>query len=161
MHEATRSTVAAALAVCALSAAAGGVVEVGFVEPKRFADAGRTPMEIERTTRSLAAFLQSLGALLPEGSTLRLQVSDVDLAGIPRYDRTDRDVRVIDGRGDWPRITLRYELVEGERVVATGAEEISDLDYFSRPQMHLPDTDLPYEKRMLANWFRSRFAPPP
>ena len=59
----------ALLAATALPAAAAGKVEVSFIEPDKFADAGRSSLDRERTLKTLGDYLQALGSELPDGQT--------------------------------------------------------------------------------------------
>jgi hypothetical protein len=151
----------APLLATALSAQAAGTVQVDFVEPARYTDAGRSTMDTERNTRSLAEFVQRrLAPQLPDGQVLAIDVTDIDLAGSVRFGRLG-DVRVARGGADWPRITLRWTLSENGRTVKTGDETLADMNYLAHvPRAYLGDTDLPYEKRLLADWFDHTFARP-
>jgi hypothetical protein len=146
-------TVAVALASAALPAHAAGSVEVSYVKPDQFSDAGRTPMAREATMKSLTAFLQTLGRKLPDGQTLRVQFTDINLAGELQPWRTD-EVRVLRGRADWPRISLHYTLLASDKVIASGDADLSDMNYLASPPLDKPRLgDLPFEKRMLQKWF--------
>src|SRR5687767_4143961 len=97
----TLSTIAAAVAVSGAAllstAHAAGTVEVVFVNPDEFSDAGRGSVEIGRTTQVLADHLKQLGAQLPDGQKLRVEVLDVDLAGELKPTRSRGDLRVLRG----------------------------------------------------------------
>ncbi len=161
MNRLIRPLLAAALGGAAFAATAAGTVQLNFVDPSGFTDAGRGVLDTERTTRSLAEFVQKrLAPQLPDGQVLTIDITDIDLAGESRF--TSRgDIRVVRGGADWPRISLRWTLSEGGRTVKQGDERLSDMDYLMHvPRSYLGDTDLPYEKRMLADWFRTHIANP-
>jgi hypothetical protein len=139
------------------SASAAGTVEVSFDKPAEFSDAGRGVMDREQTMKSIGSYLQSLGAQLPDGQLLRLEVQDIDLAGelrpFPRH--SSSEVRVLNGRADAPHIKMRYTLQANGQVLKSGVAQISDLAYFFGS--HGSDAtagDLVYEKRMLQHWFK-------
>lgn len=147
--------VAAALAT-ALSCRAAGLMEVNFVEPSKYIDAGSSAVDIERTTKALGEYLQSLGRDLPDGQTLRIDVLDIDLAGWVRT--TPRaDTRVLRGNADGPRIKLRYTLQADGRELAAGEETVADLYYLNPRFRDPPQSNLPYEEQMLERWFEQRF----
>jgi hypothetical protein len=147
--------VVAALAA-ALSCRAAGLVEVSFVEPGKYIDAGSSSVDIERTTKALGAYLKKLGSDLPDGQTLQIEILDIDLAGWVRT--TPRaDTRVLRGTADGPRIKLRYTLQADGRFLAAGEETVVDLDYLNQRWRDPPQSDLPYEERMLERWFEQRF----
>jgi hypothetical protein len=149
--------------LCLLLSAAGaqaGTVQVNFIQPDRYADAGHGA-DAEAVRRQLDQHLQSLGQhWLPPGQTLTIAILDIDLAGEtrPLLSRVD-DLRVVTGRADWPRIRLHYSLVDGGQTIASGDEALSDLNYLSRQRVGDSLSSLPYDRRMLSDWFRKRFAP--
>ena len=54
---------------------------------------------------------------------------------------------------------VRYALLENGAALASGEERITDLGYLMRINMAtMPSDTLKYEKVMLSNWFRTRFA---
>jgi len=137
-----------------------GVVEVTYSPPKggRYFDAGDTRLDEERTEKTLAKHLQQLGARwLPPGGTLKLNITEIDLAGRIPPTAINR-VRVLGGGADWPRIELSYELVDADGRTQRGDEAVSDMNYtMTRPTPYWNET-LAYEKRMLDDWFYQRFA---
>lgn len=159
MRHAPRRLFALCLATAAASNAAAGAVEVSFIEPDRFADVGATPWEREARLKDLTAHLQALGRrLLPADQTLKIEVLDVDLAGEPRPSaRSGRDLRIIRGGADWPRIQLRYTLGADGRPARSGEDRVADLNYTQGPVGSRSSEPLFYEKRMLDQWFETRF----
>jgi hypothetical protein len=67
-----------------------------------------------------------------------------------------RDTRVLRGRADWPSIQLRYTLREGDKVLKSGEDRLTDMNYLMHSLRASHDSPLPYEKRMLDHWFRDR-----
>jgi len=152
-----------ALAAAALLCAnwplhAAGLVEVNFVEPNRFTDAGYPASELEKTTNALTARFKSYEKLLADGQRLKIDVLDVDLAGTVAPGPTPRDRRVMIGRADWPTIRLRFVLSAGDKPLLQGEDTIDDMNYLATPVRYGPDTVLPYEERMLDRWFAARIA---
>lgn len=151
------------IAAAAAAPALAGPVEVSFIDADRYFDAGNRPYDETRNLELLAGHLKSLGQrYLPEDRALKIDVLQVDLAGEVRPTRRGDDLRIVRGTADWPRITLRYTLRgEGGAVLQQGEEAVSDMAY----QMHSMFGDmhepLHYEKRMLDDWFRARFATAP
>ena len=92
-------------------------------------------------------------------SHAKVEVLDVDLAGSTRPSRRGGfDLRVVRGKGDWPRISLRYTLEEDGKPVRSGEEAVEDMDYTHGLVGYRKSVPLYYEKRMLDKWFRARFA---
>ncbi len=153
------SCITAAAASAAVSVAAAGTVTVSFVNQARHSDAGTTPWEEAANLRALAGHLQALGKRhLPADQLLKVEMLDVDLAGTTRPSRkAGRDVRVVKGMADWPRISLRYALQADGKPLLSGEETVADMNY-SRGLASARDADpLHFEKHMLDVWFKARF----
>jgi len=155
--------IALVLSLVAAGAAHAGTVTVSFTNSPshRFADAGATPWEEQSNLQSLARHLESLGQrYLPAQQTLKIEVLDVDLAGEMRLGKRPsvRELRVAKGSADWPRITVRYTLESNGKVLRSAEETIADMDYTHHLSSYRGDEPLHYEKRMLDEWFRTRFA---
>lgn len=140
--------------------AQAGTVRVSFDHPERFADTGDA-RHTETVLATVAQHLQALGeARLPAGQTLTITVTDIDLAGTMQPWRGRfPDVRVMGCGVDWPRIELHYTLGEGDRVLAQASARVVDMDYLMRFSHLRPNDPLPYEQRMLSEWFSRTFGP--
>ena len=151
------AALACAAVLAALPARAGTAV-VQFDQPDRYTDIGPR-READAVQQQLRQMLETLAAQrLPASQTLRLTVTDVDLAGeIPPATRLLHDVRVMGARPDWPRISLRYTLQDGDRQLAEGSEVVTDMAYLLRNTSVHGNGRLLYEQRMLSDWFDSRF----
>jgi hypothetical protein len=146
------------LAATLLPARAAGTAEVNYIKPERFTDIGFRPWEREQALKDLSEHLGRLGRKLPDGQTLRVDVLDVDLAGEESY-RGVHDTRILRGRADWPRINLRYTLLEGDRTLKTGEDQLADMNYFFYSRGTIDYQTLFYEKRLLDRWFAELVAP--
>ena len=153
-------TLATLLLTFALPAMAGGKAEVEFDKPENFTDIGWSERDRQETLGSLTDWFNKLATRLPDGQVLQVQVTDIDLAGqvLPF---TAQNLRLATGRADWPRINLRYTLVDGSRTVKAGEASLFDLSYLQR---RVPATlqrdSFGYEKRMLKEWFEQTFTTP-
>jgi len=144
-----------------MSVPADAAVVVSFPEPERYSDAGDN-WQRDENLAGLKRHLEQLGSrYLPTSQTLTIEVLDIDLAGRPRYfpRRGLPDIRVLDGRTDWPMIKLRYTLASEGKTIDTREETVSDSNYLQRSATR-PTESLYYEKRMLDEWFRARFVAP-
>jgi hypothetical protein len=158
----TSSIAAAAGLVAAVLASTGvqaaGVAEVRYLQPERYTDAGFGSVERARTQALLTRQFERLAQRLPDGQRLQVTVTDVDLAGEVDAFSPHR-LRVMGQLPDAPRLALRFELSQGGQLVARGEEELSDLGYLLRRSGLDRRDALPYENRMLAEWFEQRFIP--
>ena len=150
----------AALAGLALVAGAqAATVKVSFIEPEKFIDAGDRPAERDQALAALEAYIVQLGTrMLPADLTLTIEVLDVDLAGRIQWLRNGQDKRIIRGGTDWPRITMRYTLSRDGQVQASGTDKLEDLDYTLNLHSARANENLYFEKRLLEEWFATRFA---
>lgn len=164
MHQfVLRGTLASLFAAAALGLAgpaqAAGIVEVKWVEPDKFLDIGLGSMERQRNQQELELVFQQMARQLPGGQTLKIEVLDVDLAGETRLGAA-RDVRIVRGGVDWPRMTLRYSLQAHEGVLKSGEARLADMNYlFGTRAVNPGEGNLPYERRMMLRWFEDTFAP--
>lgn len=144
--------------VWASAAAQAGTVDVAFVQPQAFTDVLDADLNTTANLQAISDYLQRLGKdYLPDGQSLKVEVLNVDLAGKLRPTRRWGLVRVTGLPLDWPRMTLRYTLESDGKVLTSGEETLSDMGYSSRLGAYAGQEPLAYEKRMLKDWFRSRF----
>ena len=151
---------AALLLICTGAAWAGGTVSVSFIQPERFSDAGERSYDYSPATlQKIEQHLQYLGQRhLADGQVLKIEVTDVDLAGElrPVPGRGDQ-VRIVRGKADWPRFKLRYLLEADGQPIKQGEETLANLDYTHV----LPDIGsyepMRYERLLLEAWFKARF----
>lgn len=160
-HRIRFSSLVLVLATTVSPAQAAGTVTVQFVEPERFADARDARHDARENLRVLAGHIESAaGRYLATSDRLSVEVLEVDLAGEIRPSRQGlHDVRVLEGRADWPRITLRYTLESAGQPARSGEQTISDMAYLQRSGGLFSGVALAHEKRMLDEWFHSRLAP--
>ena len=151
--------VALCLASSMGSARGAGSVDVTFVKPELYSDAGDPGTSRERNLSAISQQLQRLGATrLADGQTLAIQVLNLDLAGETRPARRGGLVRVLSGGADWPRVELRYSLSANGQVLQSGEESVVDMNYLRHVASHPSYAGaLPYETRMLETWFKARF----
>lgn len=152
MHPTSKWIVACTLALQALAAQAAGKIELTWVEPEKFADSGHTVADRAATLQALGEHIQRLAGALPDGQTLKIEVTDLNLAGEVRF-TPSRDVRVLRNRADWPTMQVRYTLVADGRVLKSGQTRLSDMNY----GFTLRRDAYGYEKRMIDTWFRAEF----
>ncbi len=151
---------AALLSLAAAAASAGGTVNVTFVEPDKFSDAGNTQHDVPANLKEIELFLKDLGQRhLPDGQVLNLSVLDVDLTGYVKPQAgSARGLRVARS-ADWPTFKLRYTLEANGAPIKSGEERVADVNYGRHGQIYGYSTRDPlhHEKVMLEGWLRSRF----
>ena len=141
-------------------------VYIEWQNPKKFTDVrpsneSRTRFR-EHTFKRIEAHLEKLAKKLPEGQTLKMVVTDLDLAGrvLPGSFigvGSANDVRLIK-RLDIPRINFNYQLLDKSgNTIKEGTEELKDMGFQDRTLGQLRNDPLRYEKNMLKDWFNDHF----
>ena len=151
-----------ALAGLVLSSAGGAsaAVTVAFSHPENYQAMPYVPTDREQILKDLGDYFAHLGARLPPGQDLRVEVLDLSLAGWihPNF-RGQQDVRIMRGGADWPRMKVRYTLESDGKVIDSGVDDLSDMAYLNRVMRFSEGDRLRYEKQMIDDWFTKKFAP--
>jgi len=159
MKTVIRHLAAAGLLALGAGAAFAGTT-VNYVEPDRFSDVPFATWERDEVLKDLSEHFARLGAELPPGQNLRIEVKDIDLAGREYPSRGARDLRVVRSNGvDWPRIDLQYTLEQDGRVLRSGDAQLRDMSFMDRIMRAHDSDSLRYEKRMIDDWFYSAILP--
>ncbi|MCG2585045.1 DUF3016 domain-containing protein [Massilia sp. TS11] len=149
-----------AASLLAMAAAAQAAVSVSFTAPDKYLDVPRAEDERADTLKDLQRHFEKLGARLPAGVDLAIEVTDVDLAGrLEPNMRAGRDLRIMRGMADWPRIELKYKLTRGATVLAEKASTAVDMTYMDHLNTYPRDDAMRYEKQMLDDWFKHEILP--
>jgi hypothetical protein len=150
---------AASLSLGALALPASAAVTVSFVQPENYRDLPFSPTDRAQVLKELGEHFAKLEKSLPAGQDLKIDVTDLDMAGrlVPNF-RTTQDLRVLHGGADWPHMTLRYTLTANGAVLSSGQDQLSDMAYLDRINSYSDGDSLRYEKRMIDDWFRKKFA---
>jgi hypothetical protein len=153
-------------AACGLALSTGAhaaalVFEHG--DPQHFQDIRATDQSQarfeQRVLKDLEEHFRKEAAVLPEGQTLHVNVTDVDLAGFIEYfhSRYPMGLRVV-RNVDFPQMDLSYELRDGnDNVIQSGDAELKDLGFRFTSVQPRRDDPLRYEKAMISDWFDRTF----
>ncbi|MFL6673864.1 MAG: DUF3016 domain-containing protein [Massilia sp.] len=140
--------------------AASAAVKVVYVQPENFADIPFTTWERDDVLKELTRHFTKLGEALPPGQDLNIEVLDIDLAGRAHPGRgTARDIRILRGGADWPRMHLRYTLESNGNVIKRGDDQLSDMMYLDHISQYRDGDTLRYEKQMIDDWFEKNIGP--
>jgi hypothetical protein len=150
---------ASAIAIALLALPLHAAVTVTYGDPDRFTDAGDRNNDPRQVMLALEEYLKTLGdRYLPPRTNLKIDVLDLDRAGRPAMN-LPTEIRIIRGKADMPCMELVYTLEAENKAVLSRRERVCDPDYLRRLEPQYSEHDpLVYEKRMLAHWFRARFA---
>lgn len=156
-----RKIVATVLAFVLLGAtSAAASVNITFVNPEHYRDSDfRNAARRESVVAELSRYLERLDRrYLKPGQRVDIEVLDVRLAGAYEpWRRNFDDVRILRDTTP-PRFRLRYTFRHGNKVLGKGEETLTDLSYLSNPSARASSERFAYEKVMLREWFRKRFA---
>lgn len=115
----------------------------------------------EDLQKEFALVFNHLAKKLPDGFELEVTVTDIDLAGDVRpgmWVSSTHDIRVM-REIYWPRMNFSFELRnEKKEVIATGKEELRDMDYLRRARIPSGNTSFEFEEKMLQDWFKKQIA---
>lgn len=143
----------AAIALLLTSASALATATVSYIDTDRMTDVPRNHGELESMEQIFSQHLARLSEKLPAGQVLKVEFLDIDLAGdvFPRV--AVRDVRVMKGQADWPRMHFRYSIEQDGKVIASGERKLQNPSY--QQSVNLFGQELyGYERQMLEDWFR-------
>lgn len=146
-----KAGLATAVLLASFGASAG--VTVTFAHPEKMTDVPRFAADRENLEWHLRQHFDTLAKGLPAGQTLTVNVLDIDLAGdvFPRV--PVRDIRVMKGRADWPRLHLRYAIEQDGQVVKSGEKQLADPNYLMGINRYSNEI-FSHEKQMLDDWWR-------
>ena len=86
---------------------ASATATVTYINPEKMTDVPRFSSDRESMEMIFRDHLNELSSQLPPGQTLKVEFLDIDLAGDVFPKVPVRDIRVMKGQADWPRMHLR------------------------------------------------------
>jgi len=106
---------------------------------------------------SLNKHFINLANTLPEGQTLTIEVTDLDLAGRVDFGAMHQ-IRIVK-EAYMPRITFTYQLVDTDKkIISEDSVKLRDSSFFMRSvSKYRNHESLRYEKNMLDKWFYKQF----
>ncbi len=151
--------IAVCMACLTTAAAYAGEVKVAWQEPEHFTDI-RPSHESrggfqERVIKEFDQMFANLASRLPDGYRWNVTVTDLDLAGDirPWFGRTLEEIRLVKDPY-WPRMAFTYELLDSQgKTVASGKEDIADMNFLMHASTTTGRSSFPYEEHMLEDWF--------
>jgi len=110
----------------------------------------------ERTFRDLEKHFAKLAATLPEDQVLKIDVTDVDLAGDTNAAGIHR-TRIVKQIYS-PRMNFSYQLLDADgKVIQSEEVVVKDMNFMSGTSLKYRNKSLGYEKKMLDDWFEKTF----
>ncbi|MFZ6758990.1 DUF3016 domain-containing protein [Undibacterium sp. Ji50W] len=150
------------LATAMAGPAYAGSAKVSWQEPEKFTDIRPTNESKigfqERVIKEFDRMFDDLAKKLPDGYEWNITVTDVDLAGDvrPFFSPMVNDIRVIKDLY-WPRMSFRFDLKDEQgKTVASGTEDVKDMNFLTRMGVASGHTSFQYEEQMLRDWFNKK-----
>lgn len=110
----------------------------------------------ERTFKALEQHFAKLAATLPAEQTLKIDVTDVDLAGDTNAGGINR-MRIIKHIYS-PRMNFSYQVLDADgKVIQSDEVVLKDMNFMSGSNLKYRNESLGYEKKMLDDWFKETF----
>lgn len=111
----------------------------------------------ENTFYNFEKHFTKLASKLPEGQVLKIEVTDIDLAGDTHAAGISR-LRIVKDIY-FPRMKFSYQLLDanGSELKASKVE-LKDMSFMMSATLRYSNESLRYEKQMLDDWFFDTFA---
>lgn len=112
----------------------------------------------ERVKRSFEKFFDEYSSQLPEGQTLSVTITDLDLAGDVIFN-SSRETRVMKDLF-FPRMEFNYSLKDSDgSVIKEGTAQLKDKNYlYHEKSWKRYKEGFYYEKRMFRKWFEGNIS---
>lgn len=137
-------------------------VEVSWTEPEKYRDIrsgeqSRKHFEA-RVFKSLTEHFEKMAEKLPENQTLKVDITDVDLAGDVNAGGI-RQIRIVKDLY-FPRIKFSYQLLDSNNETLIKDEaNVKDMGFMQSSSLRYKSKSFGYEKKMLDEWFAETFKP--
>lgn len=140
--------------------AQAGEIKVKWFEPENYTDmkgAEESDKSFQkRAFKQFDKYFTKLAKKLPEGVTLDLKVTNVNLAGDVRYNfNMHREIRLVKDVY-WPSFEFEYQLTQNNELIDKGEVEIKDMAFMLRGNRMSRNEPLRFEKRMFNDWFEEQ-----
>lgn len=142
-------------------------VQVTWQEPEKYTDTRAANMSSkkhrEHIFKQLEAHLAELSENLPAGQSLKLTVTNLDLAGRVEPGRfsglvnSANEIRIVRDI-DIPRMAFSYQLLNANGGVLKSEDvKLKDMSFLHSTRVHFNARPFAYEKHMLTEWFEDNF----
>lgn len=132
-------------------------VEIKWTDPDKYSDV-KDPFNGSQTTKEDAFYniekvLNRLAKKLPDGYLLKLDVTDLDLAG----ETHSSNMRVVRNMYP-PRMKFSFQLLDGgDNVLLEKQENIRDTSFMQGVSLRYQNEAFGFEKQLIEDWFKDSF----
>lgn len=96
---------------------------------------------------------------LPEGMTLAIKVTNVNLAGDVRYNfGLSQEIRLVKPIY-WPQLEFEYQVLERGNVIKSDTAKLRDMAFMDRLRVTTRSDAYRYEKALISEWFTDVIKP--
>lgn len=136
-------------------------LEINWINPEKYRDikAGNQHRKSfqEQVFKELEEHLSALAMKLPEEQILKIDVTDIDLAGDVNIGGIER-VRIITELY-FPRMKFSYQLLNADKSVVSSDEvDLKDMSFMMHSNLRYKNKTFGYERKMLDEWFKDTFS---
>ena len=129
---------------------------LGEAQSTNFKENSMDKIIIRRTFHHFEKHFAKLSASLPEDQTLKIEVTNLDLAGDTHVGGIDR-LRIIKNIY-FPRMNFTYQLIKADgSIVLSDKVKLKDMNFMMGAHLKYRNEALRYEKQMLDDWFSKTF----
>jgi len=134
--------------------------EVTWKNPDKYRDVdpgdGSKKRFRERTFKGFEKHFNKLAEKLSADQTLKIEVTDVDLAGDTHTGGINR-LRIVKELY-YPKLTFSYQLLDADKsVIKSDDVKLKDMNFMTGGNLKYKHHSLGYEKKMLDKWFINTF----
>ena len=138
--------------------AQGAVLDITFSKPDTCTDTRSALYGLRYSTEDMTSNLEKyptkLADKLTPTYTLKMNITDIDLAG----DTRGQNLRIV-MQVSLPRLAFNYPLLDkNNQVISEDIENIRDNSFMSNQSLKHKNEFLGYEKKRLDDWFRETFS---
>ena len=142
------------------SSALAAKVEIKWTDPDKYTDihAGENNRKNfrEQTFTNFEKHFSKLASQLPEGQTLKVEVTNVELAGTTFHGGMNR-IRVVKEMYP-PRMEFSYKVINADNSIALeGKAKLKNMNFMMGRTLRYRNDSLGYEKVMIDKWFAETF----
>ena len=133
-------------------------LNITFSNPKSYTDIRPAfdgmQYSTEDITSNIEKYLTTLAEKLPQNYLLKMNVTDIDLAG----DTRGQNIRLVMQHFS-PRLAFSFQLLdENSQVLLETTENIRDSAFMSNQSLKHKNDFLGYEKKLLDDWLKETFS---
>ena len=157
-------TAIVSLMMVAPLSSAGEKVKVNWHEPENYTDVRATNGGNKKFRKAVFAqlekhFEKTAQKVLPDGMTLKIKVTNLNLAGDVRYNfGVSQEIRLVKPIY-WPQMDFEYQVLDKGNVIKSDSVKLRDMAFMDRLRVTSRNDSYRYEKALINEWFTDVIKP--